>query len=584
MLFYDGRGRYAFPPEYYNQVFIAQHGSWDATVPRGYKVTRVGTDPQGNALFNTSRDFFAYQGPGEAWPTQPGTPGTFRAVEVKVGPQGELYVSSDESNQIVVIRHINDLYTPVLVPQLRAAGYNYSTAGGPTKASAEFSFNQPRTQGMYRWAAGTYPHLGVAQFDGGGLYVNMSAPDNSAGAASPNVTGGTSTYEMWININAVASTGTGYVVLELLQPGATAAQDDYFRILAQVSANRTTATVWAVAKPSGGVEAAVTGVQQFTTAQWHHLAVVVNATSGVLCIDGCTTSTAPVSAHVPLIARSSALLGHTYRYAANGSLHNFTGYLDDVRLYSYALSLPQLNLNWLFSVADPIPAVLQATLNQQPPENSEAQYSVVGPANHYAPQPAASLFPGWVNLNGAQLVNLSNPMSGAGAVWAGNLFTFIRPGSSSPALTAELWFRLSNTQQLAGGATVTLLSAQPLAQVTLSSSLLKAQINGVTVQVAFSNAAAALGWTHLVVLATPSNGGTSSYYIYINGTAAASVNGSGFVPTPVGSSVTLGGAASGGVVRGIVGDLGAFRLYSFAVNANGIKALYNTQLLAGASH
>ena len=41
LVFYDGKGKYGFPPEMYNQVFIAQHGSWDSDVPRGYKVSRV---------------------------------------------------------------------------------------------------------------------------------------------------------------------------------------------------------------------------------------------------------------------------------------------------------------------------------------------------------------------------------------------------------------------------------------------------------------------------------------------------------------------------------------------------------------
>ena len=88
LVFYDGRGRYAFPPEYYNQIFIAQHGSWNSDSPRGYKVTRLGTDEHGEALASTSRDFFAFKGPGAWWTTAPNTTGPIRPVEVRGGASG----------------------------------------------------------------------------------------------------------------------------------------------------------------------------------------------------------------------------------------------------------------------------------------------------------------------------------------------------------------------------------------------------------------------------------------------------------------------------------------------------------------
>jgi glucose/arabinose dehydrogenase len=38
MVFYTGNN---FPPEYKNQIFIAEHGSWNRKVPQGYRVTMV---------------------------------------------------------------------------------------------------------------------------------------------------------------------------------------------------------------------------------------------------------------------------------------------------------------------------------------------------------------------------------------------------------------------------------------------------------------------------------------------------------------------------------------------------------------
>lgn len=47
MIFYTGD---MFPEEYVNQVFIAEHGSWNRTPPSGYRVTLVRFDEDGNAL------------------------------------------------------------------------------------------------------------------------------------------------------------------------------------------------------------------------------------------------------------------------------------------------------------------------------------------------------------------------------------------------------------------------------------------------------------------------------------------------------------------------------------------------------
>ena len=561
---------------------MAQHGSWNSDVQRGYKVTRIGTDEHGEALASTSRDFFAFKGPGAWWTTAPGTIGPIRPVEVRVGPEGEMYVSSDSSGQIIVIRHINDRHTPVLVSQLVSSGYNYSTVGGPTKATSEFSFDMPRTQGSYRWLPGTYPRLGIAQFDGASLHVNMTAADNNAGATSPNITGGNSTYEMWINVDKKA-TGSGgpdspfLVVLELLQPGMTADQDDYLRIYAQVTQDAVTAKVWAAYKQPGQTEIVLADPIPFPAGEWHHLALVLDVPHGsMLCLDGCAEVSVTISTFVPLMSRRSALLGHSHRYTQGGMLVNFTGYLDDVRLYSYALSRSQLQLNYLLSADDRTNPVLQANLHMQPPENSEAQYFHVGPTNHYGPQPAADLFPGWIVLNGSQLVNLSNPMSGVGHAWKGDLFTAVRSGTMSPAMALEFWFRLWNDNQVATG--VTLLNAQPLVRVYWSLKQLRVQVGTETFEVPFSPTD---GWTHLVLTASPAVGGSSYYTAYVNGTSIGYKGGEEFKGGVVGNDVTLGGIYEGGTARGIQGDLAVFRVYDFALNSTQVRGLYLTQVSEG---
>ena len=76
----------AFPVEYKNQVFIAEHGSWNRSEPIGYRVTLVKTDSAGKAISYTN---FA-----EGW-LQPGGKVLGRPVDVQVMTDGALLVSDD---------------------------------------------------------------------------------------------------------------------------------------------------------------------------------------------------------------------------------------------------------------------------------------------------------------------------------------------------------------------------------------------------------------------------------------------------------------------------------------------------------
>ena len=91
MRFYTGA---MFPAEYRNQIFIAEHGSWNRTSPAGYRVTRVRLQ-DGNPV---SYEVFA-QGwlqPGRAWG---------RPVDVLVMPDGALLVSDDRANVVYRISY-----------------------------------------------------------------------------------------------------------------------------------------------------------------------------------------------------------------------------------------------------------------------------------------------------------------------------------------------------------------------------------------------------------------------------------------------------------------------------------------------
>lgn len=93
MRFYTGN---AFPKEYSNQVFIAEHGSWNRSEPIGYRVTLVRLDSNGKAL--------SYSNFAEGW-LQPGGKVLGRPVDVEVTPDGSILVSDDYAGVIYRISY-----------------------------------------------------------------------------------------------------------------------------------------------------------------------------------------------------------------------------------------------------------------------------------------------------------------------------------------------------------------------------------------------------------------------------------------------------------------------------------------------
>ena len=88
MRFYTGNN---FPAEYKDQVFIAEHGSWNRTDPLGYRVTLVKLDDSGKSL--------SYSNFAEGW-LQPNGKVLGRPVDVQVMKDGSLLVSDDYSGVV----------------------------------------------------------------------------------------------------------------------------------------------------------------------------------------------------------------------------------------------------------------------------------------------------------------------------------------------------------------------------------------------------------------------------------------------------------------------------------------------------
>ncbi len=79
-----------WPEEYRYNLFVSYHGSWNRTIPTGYKVVRYKLDPQGKVL--GVEDFIS------GWLTPAGALG--RPVDILIRNNGEMFISDDKAGVI----------------------------------------------------------------------------------------------------------------------------------------------------------------------------------------------------------------------------------------------------------------------------------------------------------------------------------------------------------------------------------------------------------------------------------------------------------------------------------------------------
>ena len=80
----------AWPEDYWYDLIVAYHGSWNRTTPTGYKVVRMKLDTKGN--YEGTEDFIT------GWLTKAGPLG--RPVGILIQPDGTMYVSDDKAGVV----------------------------------------------------------------------------------------------------------------------------------------------------------------------------------------------------------------------------------------------------------------------------------------------------------------------------------------------------------------------------------------------------------------------------------------------------------------------------------------------------
>jgi glucose/arabinose dehydrogenase len=89
--FYTGN---AFPEKYHNQIFIAEHGSWDRSVPIGYRVMMVRLE--GNKPVSYEPFAEGWLQDGNAWG---------RPVDIEIMQDGSMLVSDDKAGVVYRISY-----------------------------------------------------------------------------------------------------------------------------------------------------------------------------------------------------------------------------------------------------------------------------------------------------------------------------------------------------------------------------------------------------------------------------------------------------------------------------------------------
>jgi len=130
MRFYTGK---MFPAEYKNQIFVAQHGSWNSSKKVGYQVMCVKLD--GEKVVSATPFLTGFLQPGEQVLGRP--------VDVQVMPDGALLVSDDDAGAIYRVSYQSAMGTDKGSSKAAGKAADKGTSKAPSKAPDTGSSKEP---------------------------------------------------------------------------------------------------------------------------------------------------------------------------------------------------------------------------------------------------------------------------------------------------------------------------------------------------------------------------------------------------------------------------------------------------------
>ena len=405
-------------------------------------------------------------------------------------------------------------------------------------------------------------------FDGDRMHVNMTAADNGAGAASPNITGGESAVQVWLSFPSVR-VGSGGQDPETVVWDIRSDSDSITLSLVPVQSSPTAATAHVAVRLPGNSYDLTSQTLQADT--WHLITVVFEAEQAVLYVGGAPAATRSAvrsgrASAPPRAARPEAVLGRAAR--PDSTTAAFNGAIDSLRFFSYSLPAAHVALHYALQHDNKASTLLMANFHMQPSEYTEANYTHRGPANHHR-RDSSDLFPGWAEFNGASSVDLMNPANGASITWRENVLAM-----TGGNFSIEFWLR-SNAQYAAQpGSTLLLLPPQLFLTVQPSEQALNISMapssGSQRLQLSVSGSFSPY-WTQTVIAGRVSASGQWSVTVFRNGSSVATSDGyaefTGLKP----AMAMLGGP-------GFAGDLAIFRLYDVSLTPQQVSALYQGEI------
>lgn len=88
-----------WPSDWQNDLLVAYHGSWNRSVPTGYKIARFDLNRTGSVVLS-SQDFIS------GWLAKSGGRVYGRPVGITPGPDGALYISDDKAGLVYRLRYV----------------------------------------------------------------------------------------------------------------------------------------------------------------------------------------------------------------------------------------------------------------------------------------------------------------------------------------------------------------------------------------------------------------------------------------------------------------------------------------------